>query len=427
MKQNDQPVQRKAPTVSPHDRYVGSVVSYPAPLSVNADLIASLRPQYIKKQPKNKVTLAGFPLLRKEPFQQENALSFVNKSNKHPAQNNSLKTSPPASLPQTRISFPILYASEPLLQPVYDKPKLRDILYLAGSITTHILVILAICGWYLLYPIPTLDGNSEQGQPVEVVFAPDKTGSSGLTGEGITGEEGQASPPPLASIPEASPPPPEEQSVEAPEPETEPLPDTGNIPLQIPTPPAQPSKQQPTKTHQYTYHYTPPRPQHRQRVAPQSSNNPFENMQTLDFSENPNKSRRKSATHRLPQGSRSAINLSTGPLVKNGQINVPYAAKISIKGVNDAYGAAINAWIRQHLYYPPEAANNGDDGSASVHVALNRDGYVQSVSLTGSSGSDILDAAITGMFRGARLPKIPPDLPDHFELDLTVNYILLRR
>lgn len=150
-------------------------------------------------------------------------------------------------------------------------------------------------------------------------------------------------------------------------------------------------------------------------------------MQTLDFSENPNKSRRKSATRRLPQGSRSAIDMSTGPLVKNGKINVPYAAKISIKGVNDAYGDAINAWIRQHLYYPPEAANNGDDGSASVHVALNRDGYVQSVSLTGSSGSDILDAAITGMFRGAKLPKIPPDLPDHFELDLTVNYILLRR
>lgn len=428
MKQNDKPLQRNAPTISPRDRYVGSIVSYPINDSINPDLVSSLRPQYIKKLKDNNITLAGFPLLRKEPFKSESSLDSIKVKKKHTQTHASaFITTSLSSQKQNSNSLPKLTASGSLLQPTNNTDNHYDILYLAGSLTAHILVVIAIYGWYLIYPHPSMNGNSEQGQPVEVVFAPDKTGSSGLTGEGLTGEEGQPPPPPLASIPEISPPPPEEQSVEAPEPETESLPDTGNVPLMIPKQQTQTPKKQPSKTHQYTYRYTPPRQQRRQQTAPKASDNPFANMQSLDFSENPNKSKRKAATHRLPQGSRSSIDMSTGPLVKNGKINVPYAAKISIKGVSDDYGAAINAWIRQHLYYPPDAANKGEDGSASVHVALNRDGYVLSVSLTGSSGSDALDTAITSMFRGAKLPKIPPDLPDHFELDLTVNYILLRR
>ncbi|CAI3942950.1 energy transducer TonB [Commensalibacter papalotli (ex Botero et al. 2024)] len=428
MKQNDKPLQRKAPTLSPRDRYVGSIVSYPTSDSINPDLVSSLRPQYIKKSSKNKIIFAGFPLLRKESFRPESSLSLTKlKGKQTQEQTSAFTTTSLSSLKHNSKNLPKVCASGSLLQPTNNAYNHYDILYLAGSLTAHILVVAAIYIWYLVYPHPSTNGNSQQGQPVEVVFAPDKTGSSGLTGEGLTGEEGQPPPPPLASIPEISSPPPEEKSVEAPEPETEPLPDTGNVPLMIPKPQTQTPKKQPAKTHQYTYRYTPPRQQRRQQTAPKASDNPFANMQSFDFSENPNKSKRKAATHRLPQGSRSGIDMSTGPLVKNGKINVPYAAKISIQGVSDDYGAAINAWIRQHLYYPPDAANNGEDGSASVHVALNRDGYVLSVSLTGSSGSDALDTAITSMFRGAKLPKIPPDLPDHFELDLTVNYILLRR
>ena len=44
-----------------------------------------------------------------------------------------------------------------------------------------------------------------------------------------------------------------------------------------------------------------------------------------------------------------------------------------------------------------------------------------------TSGSYALDDATEGMFRGAHLPPVPPDMQgDHFDIDLTVNYILIR-
>lgn len=410
MTKTDSPLNQKKLSASSHNHSVGSVVSDG---SVHHTPITSQRPEFVKKTKATMIKLAGFPLLRKEAYSESSALTKIQKE-------------PPPLV----TSLPTLHAKHSLLH-YRNKPEQKSfVFYLAGSLIAHGLIFLGIYLGSITFPAPPMDGNSSQGQPVDVVFAPSPTGSSGLTGDGVTAEDGKASPPPQpAAVPEVTPPPTPERDVSAPEPQTEALPqDTDGIPIPIPQQQKQTPKKQATRDHQYTYHYTPPRRQQQRRQQPttEQSNNPFANMQTLDFSENPNKSRRRAARNRLPQGARSGVDMSTGPLVKNGKINVPYAAKINIRGVNDAYGDEINAWIREHLYYPPDAAKNGEDGSASVHVALNRDGYVLSVSLTNSSGSDTLDAAITGMFRGARLPKIPPDLPDHFELDLTINYILLR-
>lgn len=410
MTKTDRPLNQKKLSASSRDHSVGSVVPDE---SVHHTPITSQRPGFVKKTKATMIKLAGFPLLRKEAYSESSALTKIQKE-------------PPPLV----TSLPTLHAKHSLLHYRNEPEQKSFVFYLAGSLIAHGLIFLGIYLGSIAFPAPPMDGNSSQGQPVDVVFAPSPTGSSGLTGDGVTTEDGRASPPPQpAAVPEVTPPPTPERDVSAPEPQTEALPqDTDGIPIPIPQQQKQTPKKQATRDHQYTYHYTPPRRQQQRRQQPttEQSNNPFANMQTLDFSENPNKSRRRAARNRLPQGARSGVDMSTGPLVKNGKINVPYAAKINIRGVNDAYGDEINAWIREHLYYPPDAAKNGEDGSASVHVALNRDGYVLSVSLTNSSGSDTLDAAITGMFRGARLPKIPPDLPDHFELDLTINYILLR-
>lgn len=406
MTRTDRPLNQKKLSASSRDHLVGSVVP---DVSIYHTPITSQRPEFVKKTKATMIKLAGFPLLRKEAYSESSALTKIQKE-------------PPPLV----ASLPTLHAKHSLLHYRNEPEEKSFVFYLAGSLIVHGLVFLGIYLGSITFPAPPMDGNSSQGQPVDVVFAPSPTGSSGLTGDGVTAEDGQSSPPPQpAAVPEVTPPPTPEQNVSAPEPQTEELPqETDGIPTPIPQQQKQTPKKQTTRDHQYTYRYTPPRRQ--QQPTTEQSNNPFANMQTLDFSENPNKSRRRAARNRLPQGARSGVDMSTGPLVKNGKINVPYAAKINIRGVNDAYGDEINAWIREHLYYPPDAAKNGEDGSASVHVALNRDGYVLSVSLTNSSGSDTLDAAITGMFRGARLPKIPPDLPDHFELDLTINYILLR-
>ncbi|NVN41509.1 energy transducer TonB, partial [Ameyamaea chiangmaiensis] len=127
-------------------------------------------------------------------------------------------------------------------------------------------------------------------------------------------------------------------------------------------------------------------------------------------------------------GAGAPIDLSVGPLVKDGQINAPYSTRTTIRGVSEDYEGEIDRWIRSHMYYPEDAARNGEDGPSSVHVVLDRSGHVKAVRLTGQSGSYSLDAATTGMFRNAQLPPVPPDMKgDHFDIDLTINYILIRR
>ncbi|GBR51190.1 TonB periplasmic protein [Neokomagataea thailandica NBRC 106555] len=112
----------------------------------------------------------------------------------------------------------------------------------------------------------------------------------------------------------------------------------------------------------------------------------------------------------------------------NGQINAPFKTSTSIRGISEDYAGEIDRWIKAHIYYPEDAARNGEDGASSVHVVLDRYGRVKTVRLIGSSGSYSLDAGLTSTFQGAHLPPPPPNMKgDHFEFDMTLNYILLRR
>lgn len=159
--------------------------------------------------------------------------------------------------------------------------------------------------------------------------------------------------------------------------------------------------------------------QHRQRAP-----SPFDSPMDLSFDQSsaPRRSRRGRSG-----GSGGPIDLSIGPMIQNGQLNAPFATRSTTKGVSDDYSADVDRWIRRHMYYPEEAARNGEEGPSSVHVVIDRQGRVRFVRLTNQSGSYELDASTTGMFHGAQLPPVPPDIPgDHFDLDVTINYILIR-
>ncbi|NVN11800.1 energy transducer TonB, partial [Nguyenibacter vanlangensis] len=159
--------------------------------------------------------------------------------------------------------------------------------------------------------------------------------------------------------------------------------------------------------------------------TPTHAPSPFDSPMDLSFAPSPGPVRQRRGR---AGGSGSPIDLSVGPMVRNGQLNAPYSTQTQIRGVSEDYGEEIDRWIRAHMYYPEEAARAGEEGPSSVHVVLDRSGRVKAVRLTGQSGSYYLDAATTGMFHGAELPPVPPDMTgDHFDIDLTINYILIRR
>jgi protein TonB len=92
------------------------------------------------------------------------------------------------------------------------------------------------------------------------------------------------------------------------------------------------------------------------------------------------------------------------------------------------WAEALHRWAAAHAYYPPQAAQNGEDGTATVHLVINRYGKVLSVDLVDRSGSQFLDAAWLGTWRGATVPQFPPDTKeDTTTIEYTIHYILVRR
>ena len=266
---------------------------------------------------------------------------------------------------------------------VRRRRRLRDRLggILAGSGLIHLAVLALLA---LSYPHAP-GGPPEQAQPVEMLY--ENPGKSGMVGEPNSAPRPQMKPVP---IPTPEPPtrlPPMEAPPPVPLPE---LPSAEALPKPLPHP------------------------------RPTQDNSPLSHPMDLSFA--------PPRLHQRRAGSGGAIDLSLGPMVQNGQINTPYASTSSIHGVSSDYAQELGDWIRRHMYYPQDAAERGEDGPSSVKVVLDRQGHVKSIRLVNSSGSYALDDATEGMFRGATLPPIPPDMKGPtFDVDLTIDYILLRR
>ncbi|WP_323989686.1 MULTISPECIES: TonB family protein [Nguyenibacter] len=325
---------------------------------------------------------------------------------------------------------PLRRAGAPMIRPdTLEEPGVATVLVLSALAHLILLAVLIQAARHQAGAAAAPENPS-----VEMVFAP--PASSGLQGRNspdLAGGSGARPSKPTPDVPRPDQP---QTTDSAPSP-TVPTPQTPAAPPLPRTPsdetlPDQPSTAMPNPAPVTPGHAARPSPRPTPRHAratrprtPTHAPSPFDSPMDLSFAPSPGPVRQRRGR---AGGSGSPIDLSVGPMVRNGQLNAPYSTQTQIRGVSEDYGEEIDRWIRAHMYYPEEAARAGEEGPSSVHVVLDRSGRVKAVRLTGQSGSYYLDAATTGMFHGAELPPVPPDMTgDHFDIDLTINYILIRR
>lgn len=210
-------------------------------------------------------------------------------------------------------------------------------------------------------------------------------------------------PPPQAQAP-TPPAPPQVQLPPQEQPQAEPLPEPPIPPVTPPTPapptPTPPRPRRPTQLARPTYRPPPRNP------------SGFPAPQDWSFGGG-------LPSHPSRQGAQGQAEQS-GP-------SQP-APRISGAQLGRDWIAAYSAWVQAHLYYPEQAALNGEDGTAEVILDIDRYGKVLSVELVTPSGSQWLDLSTQGMFRGAHVPPFPQGTKeDTATIDQTIHYILHRR
>ncbi len=184
-----------------------------------------------------------------------------------------------------------------------------------------------------------------------------------------------------------------------------------------------PEYRQPPPPHEEDAEPLPPpmaRPHYARTPQSRSSDrNPFSHP--MNFTLAPREQHEASAGLR---NSRS-LDLSAGPVVRGGRLTDAVAHVVGQGGAAD-YLALLSEFIETHKYYPEGAAQNGEEGSATVQLTVLRDGTVKRLNLTSSSGSSLLDAAWMAVFRDNRLPAFTDDMPGAEQtFSLTLNYELL--
>ncbi|MGX9966148.1 energy transducer TonB [Roseomonas sp. F4] len=135
---------------------------------------------------------------------------------------------------------------------------------------------------------------------------------------------------------------------------------------------------------------------------------------------------RPSAPAGRPTG--RGLDLSVDPSILRGEASAD--ANLQVRGaqVGANWQGAFRRWLDQHMSYPMEALRQGESGTVRVRVVAGPDGQVRSVRLLTPSGSPSLNFGTTFPFSGAQLPAFPPPVdPEGVTIDLTVNYILVRR
>jgi protein TonB len=254
-----------------------------------------------------------------------------------------------------------------------------------------------------------------EAAPTSVAHTPDKVASL-ASGDPSAQPKPVAKPlpqpeatPPVAS--EApTPPTPEEPSPPTPSP-TPPrvdlTPPQDTEPSPLPIPPVQPPPPLPRPP-------TPPKPRPQVLARPAEPRSPsgFPRPQNYSFG--------------APSGP-TQLGAAGG---QAAQTNGPFQPAPHITGaqLGSDWIGLYSAWVQRHLYYPQQAAENGEDGSAEVVLVVDRSGRVQSVELVGRSGSQWLDLAIQALFRRQIVPPFPPGTKDDTAtIDQTIHYILRRR
>jgi TonB family protein len=255
-------------------------------------------------------------------------------------------------------------------------------------------------------------------------------------------------PPPVAQAPVPVPPPPAPPPVVPPLAQAPPLPlPPAGAPSDFVLPPPPPAAEAPRQTEMAALPLPPPpaptppaappeqavarpvppqRPQPQPRPRPAAPANPFAGA--LDLSQSGPVTLGRPAP---AQPSSSGVRREREPAAASsaGNADAPNA-ELRIRGaqLGADWRAAFMAWLRQHGYYPRQAAEAGEDGTAVVRFNVDRSGRVSGLQLIGRSGSIWLDAGAQALLRGQTVPPFPPGTrDDSAEIDLTINYILRRR
>ena len=120
--------------------------------------------------------------------------------------------------------------------------------------------------------------------------------------------------------------------------------------------------------------------------------------------------------------------LTVDPRFLEGRPRTDPSVRVTGAQVGADWRAAFRRWLDQNISYPQRAIALGEDGTVRVVVTASPDGTVRNVRLAGPSTSPSLNFGTTFPFNGARLPAFPPGSdPNGVTIELTVNYILVRR
>lgn len=222
-----------------------------------------------------------------------------------------------------------------------------------------------------------------------------------------------AAPPPAAAPPqpEATPPPPPETAQREASPAPPPL-EQAPSEVTVPPMPPVPPPPQPAKSSPPSQTWPPVR-----QAAP--ARPPSDFPAPMDFSLGAPPAKSDSTGFGKP--------LLSLTLPRRGPADpTPYSLETDAD-VGADWRNALSAWVESHSYYPSQAAELGQQGTARVLVTTMPDGRVTAVELEHGSGSPWLDLALEGLFLGAHLPPLPKSagdqpVPFHF----TMHYILLR-
>lgn len=106
----------------------------------------------------------------------------------------------------------------------------------------------------------------------------------------------------------------------------------------------------------------------------------------------------------------------------------PFPAAAAPAGPDAGWLGQVRAALEAVKRYPQAALRHGDEGTATIHFTVGRDGAISAARLTGSSGSLHLDREAEQLLsRVGRLPPMPAGMDqDSIELTLPVTFALRR-
>ncbi len=119
-----------------------------------------------------------------------------------------------------------------------------------------------------------------------------------------------------------------------------------------------------------------------------------------------------------------SLNLNIGG-ANESLANTP---QITIQGqIGTDWQAGFNKWVNEHIYYPQAAAEQGQQGAATIQFTVHRDGHVTGIHLLQSAGSVFLDQAWMDIFADNNVPPFPPGTAnDTIKITATLDYQLIR-